>query len=304
MNRPPSSVSPASIALPNFRGAIQSAPPINGKAQSAPNAIFEPVWTGGASESFVRTAPVGSNTDGLKPVYTTSKRWRGIDVYLSLNGFFDWGVGASATSVIVVVLFATIQGVRTPVATGRYGFQDLANGMLSKHMISYRGSVAERFEVQFGINTVPADPTTAIQFVIDASDEAVSVGRSETEDVGTYYVKVPGANKLAFVALASFAAQQVPLTLQSIDAVSAVALTAATPRWVHVYDSNALGGYPTGQVPLFAYSLTDGGKLVDASMLSQHRFQSGAFVVISSTATTSTALGGAEDTGIVGVGIR
>lgn len=98
-------------------------------------------------ESALKSVIIATG-DVQQEVYTTQKRWRGIDVYLSLSPvpLFDapWDAGDS----IGIQVYAIVQGVRTLVATGRFCHWD-GNALqrATKWMVSYRGN-AEAFDVR------------------------------------------------------------------------------------------------------------------------------------------------------------
>lgn len=283
MNTP----APKGFAFPPFRETKQSTPADAGAASgaSSPNAVIP---ADGKSEMFLRQAPVGAGLNALFPVYTTTKRWKGCDVWINVGDLVI--PGPQVVHALTVALFAIVQGVRTLVATGRYSREESVQGLKTKQMIRYRGGIAEKFEVQFGINVLTASPATIVQFAIMATDEALSVGEAEVEEAGTILI----------AGLANGFAQAdtdvAPLELRGVVASSAVALVAGTPRWLHVHDL-ATGGNPDTHAPLFSWSLTSGGGTFFARPTVTHRFTSGIMAVISSTAAVTTSIG-VEDSAV------
>lgn len=274
--------------LPSLGGAHPAAQPVE-----APPPQATQVVTGDAGkESEVAFRPGPLLTGGLVSVYTTQRRWKGIDVYLDTGGL---AIGGNDGNNVVCALFAIAQGVRTLVATGRMSFAEGQAGWRTKHMIAYRGGAAERFEVHFGSDFIPAPGT--MQLAIVATDEVVEVDGADCDEVGTVLVDgtVLGGGNGASVVNAISSTLAGSIELRGVVAATVPGVAAATPRFLHIHD--AFAGTPVnGLRPLFSFGMTDGGRFYTDPKFVTHRFVLAIKAVISTTAATTTLIG-AEDSG-------
>jgi len=227
-------------------------------------------------------------SNGSTTVFRTSRRWRGIDVFIAKPTFDSPG----AETLARIKIFAVIEGMdRVLVATGIYRHPVVAANIPPSRWVCGARVACDRFEVELSYNAVPLNPGVDMLDVgVIASDELVSL---ET---------IAGAPFSSGPELLTFDVRRAPALAAGdpgyeIVSVHATRAAAAAPRWLHIHDSNdPTGAAILAQNPVFSFGLPAVGDTVfDASeLLRTYRFKSGIVAAIS-TNGANTVLGAAGD---------
>lgn len=254
-------------------------------------------------------------------VYTFTRRWRAVDVFINVDPGIPIGPRPAIAAVpgdaaISVQVWAIDRGVRTLVATGRYGAMDQAVAaaglgagsvaVSNKRLVAYRGP-AEKFEVTAYANwSILAGFQVSVAVIgtdqavpVDGDDDVGVISSSNDNSFGTLQ-PADGSGISARVAPDNAASAFVdtvgddnsPIELVWIYAATSVAL-----RWIQVFAAPA-GVGPAGR-PVASFGPIGLGLTQAIRMPKGFRFHGTGFQLIwSSTATTHTATG-AEDSGAV-----
>lgn len=204
------------------------------------------------------------------PVYTTTRRWRGIDVYANLSG-----VTLSGNNIVSIGVFAIVGGVRQLVGTGR------TRGA-SGRLVSVRHALAERFDVQLSVDDAASVQGQVIQIGVMAADEALpnvddTDGRIPALATGNLSVT---ANAIGLPTTPVF-----PYEIVSVNGISSVA-----GRYLHVRDLDAAAANQL--VMAFGLPVLGESVFVDSNGLRSRRFSNPQLAVSTSPTTTVLAAPG------------
>lgn len=260
--------------LPSFaRDVIDQAP-------SLPPSIADPLIPHviGASEIGVRTfkclALADPSTETPTVVYSTQKRWRGVDVYIQT----DYASAGDLGSMIVQV-FANIRGLRTLVASGR------TRATPGKRIAAVR-CIADTFDVVVARDrTVGVSADASCQIVVMATDESLVTPADPLEACVT-----PDPADAQVVAHNSgVIANGMPVQLCALSAVN----TAAAIRYLMAF--NKASAPALNDAPRFSIALPVGLSLfVSDAELQIRRYDLGLQVAPSTTGGLYTEPGGGD----------
>lgn len=207
------------------------------------------------------------------PVYTTTKRWKAIDVYLAQPTF---ALGAGAT--IRVHVYAVTEGVRTLVGTGCYRDVPTVTDDPSQWLVAVR-QAADRYDVELSYNDLPTDGAR-IQLAVVASDEA----QDSPLVLGAMAVGST-TNLISSVNATAILAPFDPLELVGLTAAATVA-----QRYLHVHDRGSTAGVG-GTAPRLVFGFPAVGDSIQAELtaaMRAKRFANGVCLAVSSTAGVTT----------------
>jgi hypothetical protein len=242
------------------------------------------------------TLPDAAGGNQQIDVYTTQQRWRGIDVYLSVPNLPAL-LGPGKT--IGIQVYAIVQGVSTLVAMGRFSNADAVQGNFLKHMIAYRGAIAEVFDVRLSTNFF--GPNAAVQVAIIGSDEAVPASdHPHRARVGLIPMT---ANGLMWVGNSDlFVSDAVPFQVAAIDYATN---DVAEPVYFQLHDV-AAGPPPLGQAPVWQTMIVLGGFSASGTTsageetgIGYHSYVNGLFAGFSNTPLSFVAAAGGNHAGQV-----
>ncbi len=221
-------------------------------------------------------------------VYTTQKRWRGIDVYIAPGD-----TGFAANVVVSIGVFAIVAGVRTLVGSGGVRGTDLTTFGACR-AVAVRAAIAERFEVVLGFDGLPLTQQDNVNVSLIATDEALAAPDNDgvLTFTGTKHV-LSGAAAVA-VGGTSF-----PPTLVYVAAV-----TTTAARFLHVHDvASVVPGTLNGRAPVFEYGLPliGSGVAVEFQALRTRKLFPQGFAVCGSTTAGVTTLPAAGQVTIGGL---
>ena len=266
-----------------------------------PRTVGSPATAGGVSFGKDGQAPYESSTATFRcieinnplngppsAVYSTTRRWRAIDVWISTDYF-----NTLDTDFLTVQVFAVTQGVRSLVASGRTRAttQDVGGVLIC----SVRQE-ADRFDVTIGRVGGPAGANSATQqatVTVVASDESDSIADNFIGAI----TPLPGGP----TGFASFftLARGCPPELLALYGANTVAAGAGSNRYLQVFDGATTPG--NGTTALLSVLVPAGEtRFIDAAGLGivtprgGRRFRTGLVVATSTTPATLTLTGGAE----------
>lgn len=210
---------------------------------------------------------------GEAKIYTTSKAWKAIDVYLSTTNQVPFN------GVFTVRVYAVLPaGIRTLIATGRYGRFSQAVAAVAPPQgaawVCAARAQASTFEVTLEFRTTPGVAPQQVAIALCASDEALT----PPAWVGVLRLAANVDN-----ALSTFG--QVP-SPELIMVQGAVNQGVAAARWLHVHDRGTavLAGLP----PAFCFALGSAPGQGGTWPMSFRGVSSRLDVVCSSTADVTT----------------
>lgn len=222
-------------------------------------------------------------TNGRTNVFSTTRRWRGVDVFLARPAF----EADIVSPLIRLSVFAYIEGMdRVLVATGIYRHNS-APGLpvTPSSWLCAARVAADRFDIELSLNGTPLDPgVDAVDVGIIATDELVEAPR----DLGA----VPMLDTA--VLLDSTARAPTPVVGDpgyEVVAVQATMAAGAAPRWLHLHNINSVNPLDlNGQAPRFAFGMPAIGHSAysDEEWLRTIRFDTGLAACSSSTGYTTT----------------
>lgn len=211
------------------------------------------------------------------PVYTTSKRWKAIDVYLAQPTF---ALGAGA--VLRVHVYAVTEGVRTLVGTGCYRDVPIVPSDPSQWLVAVR-QAADRYDVELSYNDLPGSETDRVQLAVVASDEA----QDSPLVLGAMAVG-PTTNLISNVNAFAVLAPSDPLELVGLTAAAIV-----PQRYLHVHDLGSTAAV-AGAAPRMVIGFPSVGSSVDvepSALMRAKRFSNGVCLAISTTPGETTLAG-------------
>jgi hypothetical protein len=280
-------------APPAPRVTLPAPPPTPAKGVKSPPAFFRPkdgdrtdvrpsTSRGDYEGGWQRvTVP---NRDSIR-VYSTAKRWRGIDVFIARPTFTSFG----NASTFRIKIFAIIEGMdRVLVATGSYRYPLAVTGNQSPSTwVAGARVAADRFEVELSHNDL----------VLVPGEEVIDVGVVATDEL----VELPPmlgvipASATAAPELDSDATVMAPgLTAGDpgweIMSVHATRCAGAATRWLHLHDTDAILN-AIGAAPVFSFGFPSIGNSINEAneALRSYRFATGLVVVVSTTGDVSAA---------------
>lgn len=230
---------PANARLPMVPAGIN--PYVGPVVPPDPSAAAVPVQgVGDDFEAWQGIITLGANVDGIAaqvPIYTTGKRWRGIDVFVAVPPIpaMDLPAGFGPNEAAIgIQLYAWVQGQLTLVATGRFSALDQVAAN-PKRVIAYRGP-AQKFEVRMSGQSLPDNFATTVSLV--ACDECVEPSEGDQAEVGVMPAFINGTTKQPMIA-AGLAVQTLtiddfPLEIVGVDVVSGE----VAALWFQVLASN------------------------------------------------------------------
>jgi hypothetical protein len=226
----------------------------------------------------------------LQKLFTTSRRWRAIDVYVDMSG--DPAAPVPPQGILSIYVFAVTQvgqvAVRTLVATGRLAGPSLAQ--FGSTWVCAARCVSKQFEVCATYSFGGAPVVAPLKVVYVASDEAV--------DPPPLLGAIPLAGgpagltygMAATATLGSFSVPTLPNPeVVAVQAYINEAVVAPAPRYLHMFDS-AAPVIINGTAPRLAWPLgsTPGDGIFDFKV--RYRTPRGLAFRASSTAATLTAV--------------
>lgn len=224
-------------------------------------------------ELAIRTVPIAGLNSSVNllpdsPIYTTQKRWHGIDVYIST----PTNIGAS--NFLNVQIFANNQGVRSLVATGK-----TAGTADQGVRIAASRAIADSFEVWVSQRSAAGVPATAkVQLIVVASDEA-DAGESDSF-LGAMSMNFSSDSVYSLGIQLSMSAAPFPVELLALEAVN----NSGVLRYIQVFNSAVAAGTPRH---VFAIDI---GKTmwIDTQVLRMRRFDVGVLIAPSTTPLVNT----------------
>jgi hypothetical protein len=211
-------------------------------------------------------------------VFSTTRRWRGIDVFIARPTFTP-----SATALLRVKIFAVVEGMdRVLVASGilrHNSFDPTPSTWICGARVA-----CDRFDVEFSCNESPASPgVDAVDIGVIASDELVelppeigAVSLTDTPRITTDTNKAP----------------TILTGDPGYELVSVHATAIAAARWLHIHDQDSVDPiFLTGIAPVFSFGFSAIGESVpdvSRALLRGYRFTTGLAAIASSTAGTTT----------------
>lgn len=221
-------------------------------------------------------ANVNANPLGT-PVYSTKKKWQGIDVHVAMTGFAAAGLAPH----IIIAIFAVTRGVRTLVASGR-------TIVTAGRRIASARVICDSFDVVVARVTAPLGGVGDVTISTVASNECVEddnpLEGSVTAQGGPQLVNTqftgPGTSGVALV----------PPELCFINADN----NSGAARWYMVFDQAA--GPVVGDRPRLSFAMPIASTLyIDQPGLRALRYVSGLFAGPSTTGGTYTPPGAFPD---------
>ncbi len=256
--------------LPSLGGAQPYDPPPAVQIDPPPMQALNVGSDGEAATTMV--TPVGSQP---VLVYTTARRWRACDVYVSCsNAIFQAG------RIISILVYAIGDQGRTLVASGRIGNFNpdilTPKTMVPTWVVAARAQ-ASRFEVQLQSNFNM--PVGGEQFAVTAiaSDEA----DSPPAGIGM----IPILDQASAGPIRVSGPLNVGAPSQELVKIIAANGAAAAARYVHVFDAPPTGAMPT--TPVLSYGMPAGGGI--SVEVDYRRFVRGVAIAASSTPVAYTA---------------
>jgi hypothetical protein len=231
-------------------------------------------------------------SNGRARVFSTTRRWRGADVFLALPSFTSNGV----SPLIRLMVYAVIEGMdRVLVASGIYRHNDQADPLipvLPSSWLCAARVAADRFDVELSFNQTPTNPgEDFVDVGVIASDELVEAPKQ----LGA----IPLLETVQILASAGKAPTLVPGDPgYELFAVQASQITGAAPRWLHIHNLDTVNPLNlNGNAPIYSFGFPSIGHsaYVDSDQLRPFRFDTGLAAIASTTGYTTTGAGGLAD---------
>jgi len=214
------------------------------------------------------------------PLFITSRRWRGIDVYV------DTSFGPDGPQFVTVQLFANMRGFRVLVASGRTRSTLVAGPI----RICSSRVLADSFEVVVSQTAIPADPTLSITIGYVATDQAEDMDPVDVFE-GAITPNPSGALDTFVGGLSSLSLPVAKLT--TLVAIAGVN-TLAVNRFLLVFYRTVAP--VAGNLPNLSYLIPPFGSIfVDNPILRKRSVFASDWTVIPSTTGASLTFAGAAD---------
>jgi hypothetical protein len=221
-------------------------PPIAAAPPAPPIALSQGMANGyeAATRTFsMNEIPRSDAGPGVAPVYSTSKQWRGIDVYITTDFF-----GATNLPFISVGIFAVTKGVRVLIATGR---ARLSTGPI--RVVSAR-FLCDTFDVVISRSGAASSNAQTAQVSVVASDNCV-----ENPSDPLHQGAITGVSDIIqntqFTGPSTFTNSPLPFELDAIYAINA----SGAVRFYQVFDQATAP--VLGDRPIYSFALPINGQL-------------------------------------------
>ncbi len=282
----------------NFRSTPQQALAADFRStpqQAGGAAIVAPAAPVVASDFEAATVQIGITSNQEIPVYSTKKRWRAVDVYVTLPGtFFQGPFISDLNPVVAIYVFAVVGSTRTLVGSGRLTREDQG---IAKHVVSVHHALAEHFDVVFSAVSIGAGTIVGTR-VVDVSILASDQAATPRPNVGVVPMLKVSAGQVAPIGSVQILKEIPSLVAPTQGAVQIVGVYASNivgaARFLHLFDQGA--AVVNTQTPLFEFAVPPGapGGYYESPGLSSFLFRNGVVAAISTTPRVLT-LGAAND---------
>ncbi len=232
-------------------------PPLGVAASAQPSLPASGV-TSGIEARTVRVVWPTTATGAVNPgeeiiVYSFTRQWRAVDVYIQDTNAFSLGL------VLSIRIYAiSAESAPILVASGRVGNVIAAASTLRiPAWVAAARSVSDRFMVTMTLGVIPVAgsgvPAAAAQF-----SDITCVGSNEANDVPPLLGTIPFTGAGAETGIIETGAAGVPMGVPDPELVMVQAIVGpavAAPRYLHVHDRTAA---IAGLVPLYVFPLGAG----------------------------------------------